>query len=1584
MAQRRLNKNLVVGLVLGLMLVLSVGAIGLLLAVRGPADDPGPFVRMAEKAARTGNYENAVRAYGQAFGRTRDPIWLVAQGNMSREMGDALGALRAWDRAVTEDPGQIAAHEARIRLRLELVALYGGAQHYIALREASDALLSRIPENPLGHFGKGIALTGLEQEDPQNMAKGIAEMEKAHELSPGDRDISESLARVYEMTASNRLIEKKEKESQEYRDKADEVYGQMIKADPENPVAYLSYASFLMRRLNADVVRARTRRRTFSEASKTAALKRVDELLKKVEGMTPNDPELGTARAEYWRLADKPEQVAATWEGIIKTAPDYLAAYLNLANRYGGQGELKKSLAILEKGLSREVDVKGYKGGRNRFNRFQMLRLSSELELLLAQGSQGDEREAHLIKAEEFRDQAAAEGSATDPAVLQLEGQICEARGKYREARRAYEGADSVLRWDKQQQRAYKIQNLLRMAELYLQHLQAPGEAVSVLNTVLQQTQHPRAFLLRCKARLSLGEPEKAVDDAKIVLSMGDRVTDQRILNEAKLLAMQGYSQMGKIDEVKKLQAGLGGETPQDKLRQAVIYQLDKQNDKAAAAYKALLDESPASRAYLQRAIGFFLSIDKREEAVKLLSAAQKASPADQGLKQLALLLDDKLKPEERDQRMLALIEETENEYARELALYQFYARKQDVAKAMEHLEKARKTEAGASSSQLLQLEFGLALNQRDWDRAKRCWEQAVHMDADGVGGRFYLGRISLTQAGIAQAEAQKLAPTDAAKSRAKSEEAKKLFGEAATQLREGINIYDKSSLAYLMLGEAEEGQGNLVDARDAYTVAADLDPTNAGAQRALAKMGRTYQNVADTEDHLKAAIRLWPKDRSGLPLDWWLRLQVENEREKEDPDSAIVRREAERKKAPKDVYNLMRLALLYEGKKEYGKADSCVLDALKAGPDNLTLSWDASRYYCRRNQPAKAQELLTKQVKAADKADKWRAQEMLARHYDSLWRAYLEEKPPNVEGMRQARESADREYAVAIQLPGAPPQVYVEAASFCERTGRRPASMEWLRRALEVTKEKSYEAQIRRRLIRLLLTERPVPPEAEGEVEKYAEAFPDDPIGLLFAGELRAAQGKLRRAIEDHTAYLDKISGQAKGPTQSARMAEGYFLRGQLYLRQARSTYEGRDDLLRLAIRDLTHAKTIAPQDSRPRVLLARAYELLGQADKGIRELKAVLTDKPGETSAARELVRLYAQLKQWPEQESLIRQQMNLFPEEALWPYLLGTQLEERGKRSEAVVALKQACDLIKYEVSPNRGQRQPVVALLRVLNETKRYDEIIKTINEKVKAEARTSDVWSYFGGALAHTGKPGEALSHFQKAASVSPSFAAYRRCAQECSRSLGLAEAITALSAEHKKDPKNAVASLLLSTLLANDKKPSEALQLLGQAVAEAKDPGIQAIALTYQGMLLYDSGKMEEASEAYIGALRIKGDDLTVLNNLAFTLAESLKRPKDAVGYAQFAYRLAPDNPLVLDTLGWCLFLIGRSQDALGVLLEAIDRDPKLLDAHIHLARLYAKDGQKDKAANQLREILKDVEERGDQAGKTRLEAVMKELGIES
>ena len=125
--------------------------------------------------------------------------------------------------------------------------------------------------------------------------------------------------------------------------------------------------------------------------------------------------------------------------------------------------------------------------------------------------------------------------------------------------------------------------------------------------------------------------------------------------------------------------------------------------------------------------------------------------------------------------------------------------------------------------------------------------------------------------------------------------------------------------------------------------------------------------------------------------------------------------------------------------------------------------------------------------------------------------------------------------------------------------------------------------------------------------------------------------------------------------------------------------------------------------------------------------------------------------------------------------------------------------------------------------------------------------------------------------------------------------------------------------------------------------------------------------------------LGIDVDDITraPFNRTSFAfIASELKDPK-ALEFAENAYRLAPNYPPILDTLGWLLVQKGDLTRGQELLRKAADLSPSNVEIRIHVAQAHAKAGRRDEARKELETISKDAEKIGRGA---EVAALLKEL----
>lgn len=148
--------------------------------------------------------------------------------------------------------------------------------------------------------------------------------------------------------------------------------------------------------------------------------------------------------------------------------------------------------------------------------------------------------------------------------------------------------------------------------------------------------------------------------------------------------------------------------------------------------------------------------------------------------------------------------------------------------------------------------------------------------------------------------------------------------------------------------------------------------------------------------------------------------------------------------------------------------------------------------------------------------------------------------------------------------------------------------------------------------------------------------------------------------------------------------------------------------------------------------------------------------------------------------------------------------------------------------------------------------------------------------------------------------------------------------------------------VILSQDAMNGGDLTQAERLLGQGLAAY--PGNAS--LRYSQALVYQQqGRLRRAVSVLEGLVRDRPDDPTMLNALGYLLTDRFSRHDEARGYIQKALALDPDNPAIIDSMGWVLYKLGDYAGALDYLERAfrLDEDPEiaahLIDTHLALGQ---------------------------------------------
>jgi len=131
----------------------------------------------------------------------------------------------------------------------------------------------------------------------------------------------------------------------------------------------------------------------------------------------------------------------------------------------------------------------------------------------------------------------------------------------------------------------------------------------------------------------------------------------------------------------------------------------------------------------------------------------------------------------------------------------------------------------------------------------------------------------------------------------------------------------------------------------------------------------------------------------------------------------------------------------------------------------------------------------------------------------------------------------------------------------------------------------------------------------------------------------------------------------------------------------------------------------------------------------------------------------------------------------------------------------------------------------------------------------------------------------------------------------------------------------------------------------------AKDPK-DAGANLLNAMLQEQTGKGTDAVDSYRKVLAVEPSNALALNNLAYKLSVEPGKLEEAAQMAEKARLASPDNPAVLDTLGWIQYRKGMYLSSVRHLESATKNPQNATPVRLlHLAMAYQKAGDRGKAS---------------------------------
>lgn len=749
-------------------------------------------------------------------------------------------------------------------------------------------------------------------------------------------------------------------------------------------------------------------------------------------------------------------------------------------------------------------------------------------------------------------------------------------------------------------------------------------------------------------------------------------------------------------------------------------------------------------------------------------------------------------------------------------------------------------------------------------------------------------------------------------------------YTQAVATLNRGVSLRPRYSDGWRLLGQARLESGDLVGAEAALKRALELKPNNVEALKVQFQLHDKRDNAQLALQTLEQAVEFAPRDRS-LYESYLNYLAEHGQTEK-----ALKFREKLAEISPTDQINRRALAALYEKLGQPDKAQQQLDKLMEGGADKLDNIHAMAEYHRHRGEVEQGQKLLVDYIGA--RGDKVTAEDWL------VLARYLRDADQTDQA-----EAAYRR-AIAIEDKAVMPATR-ELGDWMFSRDQHLAAAELYEPLLTVTREPRVARRYIETLVRSGQFEK-----AHGQLKKFVTEHGQDVQTALLEGLILSNLG------------ADQADLASRAYDRAVQLGEG---NAQAHLYRARFHFNSDDPQMQAQVRsDLQRAITLDPSLLTARKMLI-SYHLdprRNDTSSAIDEFIRAIEQSPLSADLRVALAQLYLQQKRYTDLDRLLDDSARQLPQLANWRQLRAASYTQQGDSDRAIAELAAA-----YQQQPSPTTlMQYALALL----DADRPAEAMGVLDKHADAVARTATMQALRARALAGTDRHDMAVASFNKALDLAAGDAASIHGVVEQLRAAFNEDQMLSLLDQRAAADKTGLTSLIVAQLLAEKAQYSQAVERLTDLRQQLDpkspmlNPTLQLLATAYYQMQLYD-----KALPIYQTLLERQPDDVSVLNNVAYLLAEHLHQPDKALPLARRAAELAPKQPLaqasILDTLGWVQFRNGSIDQAELTLRRSIQFQP-LAPVHLHLARLLIQKQQLDAARQQINAARRLAEETHD------------------
>ncbi len=440
---------------------------------------------------------------------------------------------------------------------------------------------------------------------------------------------------------------------------------------------------------------------------------------------------------------------------------------------------------------------------------------------------------------------------------------------------------------------------------------------------------------------------------------------------------------------------------------------------------------------------------------------------------------------------------------------------------------------------------------------------------------------------------------------------------------------------------------------------------------------------------------------------------------------------------------------------------------------------------------------------------------------------------------------------------------------------------------------------------------------------ERWASLEPESASAQEVAAVLavQAAQnGKALAHLERLLALPDPVGGQAlarvagvlaAGPDRDAalavleRLAQRQPKRAVVHLALARVAFQARR--LPLAAGEAKRALALRAGWSPAALLLAEVRIRQGHAESALAELGRVVDAHPRERGLRLAYARLLLQAGRLPDAAREFHVLVRRNPKDADAIYALGL-LSLQAKH-------------------PKDAQG---------------YMERL------VKLGVRTDEAHYYLGRIAESEGHPRAALAEYGRVSRGKLGLDAQIRIARILALQGDVQAARARLANLRRRLPRMALRLYLVEAeILREAKRYRQAMAVYDQALRRYPDNND----LLYgRALIAGHLGELQRSEGDLRTILARDPDNTQALNALGYTLADRTTRYQEALGYIRKALKRRPDDPAILDSMGWVQYRLGHTPQALRFLRRALKLSGGDDEIAAHLGEVLWAGGEHDAA----------------------------------